>query len=137
MQKLTFFGFEKIIRLKIIPEAKSYVIKIERNNGERISALSLFSFMLYDFEIREFYSPYSNTLYNIAKFHFLITLLFFKIEQKIFRHYFFLFFLLTNRLLECFLGEYFFLNRKMSIFAPKRKNRQFFRGLSPLFIDRF
>ena len=102
--------------------------KIEKNNGERISALSLFSFMLYDFEIREFYSPYSITLYNIAKFHFLITLLFFKIEQKFFRHYFFLFFLHTNWLLEYFLGEYFFLNRKMLIFAPKRKNRHIFQG---------
>ena len=33
-----------------------------------------------------------------------------------------------NWLLEYFLGEYFFLNRKMSIFAPKRKNRQIFLG---------
>ena len=33
-----------------------------------------------------------------------------------------------NWLLEYFLGEYFFLNQKISIFAPKRKNRHIFQG---------
>ena len=80
MQKSTFFGFEKSIRLKNIPEASSYAKKLEKNNGEKILALSLLSLMLHDFEIREYYSLYSITLYKIAKFHFLVTFLFFKIE---------------------------------------------------------
>ena len=70
MQKSTFFGFEKSIRLKNIPEANSYVKKLEKNIGEKISALALFSFMLYDFENREFYSSYSITLYNTSQYPF-------------------------------------------------------------------
>ena len=128
MRKSTFFGFEKSICKKNIPEANSYAEKIEKNNGERILALSLLSLMLHDFEIREYYSLYSITLYKIAKFDFLVTFLFFKIKQKFFRHYFFQIFLHTNWLLEYFFGEYFFQNRKMSIFAPRRKNRQIFKG---------
>ena len=84
---------EKVFAKKNIPEANSYAVKIEKNNGERILALSLLSLMLHDFEIREYYSLYNSTLYKIAKFHFLVTFLFFKIEQKIFRHYFFSIFL--------------------------------------------
>ena len=56
-----FFGFEKSICKKNIPEANSYAEKIEKNNSERILTLSLLSLMLRDFEIREYYSPYSIT----------------------------------------------------------------------------
>ena len=40
MQKSTFFGFEKSIRLKNIPESSSYAKKLEKNNGEKIFVLS-------------------------------------------------------------------------------------------------
>ena len=65
---------------------------------------------------------------NTHEFQSRVTLNWVEIEPKFFRHYFFLFFLHMNWLLEYFFCKYFFQNRKMSIFAPKRKNRHIFQG---------